>query len=424
MVKIVVKGGNSLKGEVYISGAKNSALALIPASVVVEGKISFRNVPRVKDIQTMVELLRGMGSYVETEGSTVEVDSAKINKPFAHYKYVSKMRASIYVLGPLLARFGEAKVALPGGCAFGPRPINFHVEGLKKMGATIEIEHGYIVAKAKDGLKGAYISFERKSVGATIHLMITAILSKGETIIDNAAIEPEVVDVARFLKKCGAKIYGEGTDRITVVGGGFLKTCKEYTVIPDRIEAATFIIASLITNGDVVVKNVIPEDMLSVLSKLQECGADLEVGENYIHVKPSGRLKSSDLETAPFPGFPTDVQPQYMSLMSVSEGRAFIKEGIYPDRFKHAYELIRLGANIKVGEGFAVVEGVDRLMGAPVVGTDLRGTASLVLAGLVAEGETEVDGYEHMLRGYENFVRKLGDLGAEVYFLNERSNQP
>ncbi len=423
MIKILVEGGSRLKGSVKISGAKNSALALIPVSIITDGELILNNVPNVKDVETMLNLLEFMGASVSFEKNTVKVDCRSIKEPFAPYEYVSKMRASIYVLGPLLARFKRAKVALPGGCAFGPRPINFHIESLRKMGANIDIKHGYIYAKA-DKLKGTYIYFERKSVGATIHIMVTATLAEGETIIDNAAIEPEVVDTAKLLKKCGADIEGEGTDRVIIRGGNLLGGCDNYSVIPDRIEGATFIIAGLITDGDIKVEGVRPEDMFSVISKLQECGADMEIGKDYVHVKPSGRLKASDVETSPFPGFPTDVQPQYMALMSVSEGKCLIKEGIYPDRFKHAYELMRLGANITVGDGFAVIEGVEKLTGAPVHGTDLRATASLVLAGLVAEGKTEIDGYEHMLRGYENFTEKISSLGAKVEVLNERSIQP
>ncbi len=409
-----------MRGSVRISGAKNSALALIPASIVIDGEITLLDVPKVEDVNTILKLLGFMGSSFSFDGNKLRVDSRDMKGYFAPYEFVSKMRASIYVLGPLLARFNRAKVALPGGCDFGPRPINFHLEGLKKMGAEISFEHGYIVAKT-EGLKGAYISFEKKSVGATIHLMTTAVLAKGETILDNCAIEPEVVDTARFLKSCGAKIEGEGTDTISIVGTGPLRASLEYRVIPDRIEASTFLIAALITNGEVKVENVRIKDMFSVISKLEECGAKMEIGENYVFVKPSGRLEAKDVETAPFPGFPTDVQPQYLSLMSISRGRAVIREGIYPDRFKHAYELMRLGANIKVGEGFAVVEGVERLSGAPVVGKDLRGSAALVLAGLVAEGFTEVEGYEHLIRGYEKFEEKMRNLGAEIEVLNDRS---
>ena len=409
-----------MKGSVRISGSKNSALALIPASMVIDGWVNLFDVPKVSDVKTMLELLEFMGASFSFDGNTLRIDSSSIKEPFAPYEFVSKMRASIYVLGPLLARFKRAKVALPGGCDFGPRPINFHLDGLRKMGAEISFEHGYIVAKTR-GLKGTYISFEKKSVGATIHLMTTAVLAEGETILDNCAIEPEVVDAARFLKSCGARIEGEGTDTIRILGSEPLKGNVEYRVIPDRIEASTFVISALITDGEVRVENIRPKDMFSVLAKLEECGAKLEVGEDYVFVKPSGRLEAKDVETAPFPGFPTDVQPQYLSLMSVSKGKAIIREGIYPDRFKHAYELMRLGANIKVGEGFAVVEGVERLSGAPVVGKDLRGTAALVLAGLVAEGFTEVDGYEHLIRGYENFEEKMGGLGAEIEVMNDRS---
>ena len=414
---IAVRGGRSLKGKVQISGAKNAALAILPATIVVRGEVSISNVPWVTDVETMLSLLKRMGADVQRDGDVVRLSSDSINTYEAPYEYVSRMRASIYVLGPLLARFGKARVALPGGCAFGPRPINFHIYALRLMGANVRVEHGYVVAEAPDGLRGTTVTFERKSVGATIHTMTTAVLADGETVIENAAIEPEVVDVARFLKRCGAEIEGEGTDRITVRGNGrdgFLNSCGSYRVIPDRIEAATFVIAGLITDGEVEITGVVPEHLTAVLNKLREAGARLEIREDRITVLPSGRLNGRDVETAPYPGFPTDVQPMYMALMTVARGVSVIREGIYPDRFKHAYELMRLGASIDVGDGYAVVKGVEKLTGAPVVGSDLRGTAALVLAGLVAEGETTVGGYYHLSRGYENFVQKMRSLGAEI----------
>ena len=414
---IVVRGGVPLKGEVKVSGAKNAALAIIPATIVVSGKVRISNVPDVADVRTMTALLREMGAEVEEGEGEVSVSTDSLRTYEAPYEYVSRMRASIYVLGPLLARFGKARVALPGGCAFGPRPINFHIYALQAMGARVRVEHGYVVAEAPNGLRGTTITFERKSVGATIHTMTTAILAEGTTVIENAAIEPEVVDAARFLKRCGALISGEGTDRITVEGrgrDGFLTSCDSYSVIPDRIEAATFVIAGLITDGEVVVSGVVPEHLTAVLNKLKEAGARLAIGEGSIAVMPSGRLQGRDVETAPYPGFPTDVQPMYMALMTVARGVSIIREGIYPDRFKHAYELMRLGASIDVGDGYAVVKGVDRLTGAPVMGADLRGTAALVLAGLVAEGTTSIGGYYHLSRGYERFVEKMRGLGARI----------
>ena len=414
---IVVRGGVPLKGEVKVSGAKNAALAIIPATIVVSGKVRISNVPDVADVRTMTALLREMGAEVEEGEGEVSVSTDSLRTYEAPYEYVSRMRASIYVLGPLLARFGKARVALPGGCAFGPRPINFHIYALQAMGARVRVEHGYVVAEAPNGLRGTTITFERKSVGATIHTMTTAILAEGTTVIENAAIEPEVVDAARFLKRCGALISGEGTDRITVEGrgrDGFLTSCDSYSVIPDRIEAATFVIAGLITDGEVVVSGVVPEHLTAVLNKLKEAGAKLAIREGSIAVMPSGRLQGRDVETAPYPGFPTDVQPMYMALMTVAKGVSIIREGIYPDRFKHAYELMRLGASIDVGDGYAVVKGVDRLTGAPVMGADLRGTAALVLAGLVAEGTTSIGGYYHLSRGYERFVEKMRGLGARI----------
>jgi UDP-N-acetylglucosamine 1-carboxyvinyltransferase len=365
----------------------------------------------------MLSLLRKVGADVHRSVDTVTISTDSLNTYEAPYEYVSRMRASIYVLGPLLARFGKARVALPGGCAFGPRPINFHIYALQSMGASVKVEHGYVVAEAPKGLKGTTITFERKSVGATIHTMTTAVLSEGKTVIENAAIEPEVVDVARFLKRCGADIEGEGTDRITVTGRGregFLDSCDSYRVIPDRIEAATFVIAGLITGGEVEVKDAVPEHLTAVLNKLKEAGAHLSVNGNSIKVLPSGRLNGRDVETSPYPGFPTDVQPLYMALMAVAKGVSIIRENIYPDRFKHAYELMRPGASIDVGDGYAVVKGVERLTGAPVMGADLRGTAALVLAGLAAKGETTVGGYYHLSRGYENFVKKMLNLGADI----------
>jgi len=414
---IVVRGGRSLRGKVQISGAKNAALAILPATIVVRGEVSISNVPRVADVETMLSLLENVGAEIQRDGDVVKISSDSMNTYEAPYEYVSRMRASIYVLGPLLARFGKARVALPGGCAFGPRPINFHIYALRLMGADVRVEHGYVVAEAPDGLRGTTVTFERKSVGATIHTMTTAILADGETVIENAAIEPEVVDVARFLKRCGAEIEGEGTDRITVKGngkGGFLNSCGSYSVIPDRIEAATFVIAGLITDGEVEITGVVPGHLTAVLNKLREAGARLEIREDRITVRPSGRLNGRDVETAPYPGFPTDVQPMYMALMTVARGVSVIREGIYPDRFKHAYELMRLGASIDVGDGYAVVKGVEKLTGAPVMGSDLRGTAALVLAGLRAEGETTVGGYYHLSRGYENFVQKMRSLGADI----------
>jgi len=417
-----VRGGKPLEGKVRISGAKNAALAILPATIVVRGEVKVANAPRVADVETMVNLLAELGAEARREeDGTVVLSTDGLNTYEAPYEYVSRMRASIYVLGPLLARFGRAKVALPGGCAFGPRPINFHIYALQSMGAKVWVEHGYVMAEAPQGLRGTTIAFERKSVGATIHTMITAILAEGETTIENAAIEPEVVDVAHFLRRCGARIEGEGTDRVVVEGrgrDGFLKACSHYAVIPDRIETATFLIAGLITRGRVEIEGALPEHLTAVLNKLREAGAKMEVNEDRIVVLPSGRLQGRDVETAPYPGFPTDVQPMYMALMSVAKGVSVIREGIYPDRFKHAYELMRLGASIDVGDGYAVVKGVNRLTGAPVMGTDLRGTAALVLAGLVAEGETAVGGYSHLARGYENFIGKMRGLGAQISLKN------
>ena len=415
MEKFRIEGPVVLKGSVEISGAKNAILPLMAASILMDTPVAFTFVPKVMDVFTMKELLERLGAHVEWTGNgTILIDPTTIDNPLAPYDIVKKMRASIYVLGPLLMKFGKAEVSLPGGCAFGPRPVNFHLEGLKKLGADIKLEHGYIKARLKKP-RGAQIVFDKKSVGATIHLMMTASLIPEETILRNAALEPEVVQVAHFLKMAGVKIYGEGTDTIVINGIKKLNQVEATKVIPDRIEAGTFAVAAYMTGGEVEIKNCIPEHISPTIEKLEESGADIVVdGERLVIKKRKGKIKPLFIYTQPFPGFPTDMQAQFMAMLSVADGTSTIKEGIYPDRFLHAFELIRLGADIKVEDGTAIINGVPRLTGAPVMASDLRASASLVLAGLIAEGTTIIDRIYHLDRGYEDFEHKLNSLGAKI----------
>jgi len=410
-----IEGPTTLEGEVTVQGAKNSALPILAAAILHDNPILIKNVPRVQDIFTMLELLEELGIKISWLGDNeLLVDPSTLKGFRAPYHIVSKMRASIYVLGPLLVKMGKAEVAFPGGCAFGPRPIDFHLAGLSALGADLEVEEGYI--KGKMGKPNpTEISLNFKSVGATIHLMTTASLIEGETVILNAAQEPEVVQTADFLRKSGVEIDGAGTDIIRIKGCKKLKPVSEFEIIPDRIEAGTFLVASYMTGGDVEVKGCIPEDLEPVLVKLKESGAKITRNQNTLRVhKRKDGIKSLFIETQPFPGFPTDMQPQFMSMLSIANGTSIIKEGIYPNRFSHAFELMRLGAKIKVMEATAIVEGVKKLTGAEVTGQDLRASAALVLAGLVAQGKTTVYGIEHLERGYEKFREKLASLGANI----------
>lgn len=410
----MIEGGVPLHGEVRVSGAKNAVLPLMAASLLFKEPVTLKNVPLVQDVFTMKELLEILGAKVELTGHTLTIDASTIKESVAPYELVKKMRASIYVLGPLLARVGEAKVSLPGGCAFGPRPVNFHIEGLRKMGAKLEIEHGYIKGNVRR-FKGALITFDKKSVGATAHLMMAASLAKGETIISNAALEPEVTALEKFLKLSGAKIWREEAFELHIEGVQELHSPGEFEVIPDRIETGTYLVAGLITDGEIVVRDCRPEHLRTVLDKLIMSGAKMEEGGDFVKIKRGRkRPRPVNIETYPYPGFPTDMQAQFMALMTIAEGTSIIKENIYPDRFLHAYELQRLGADIKVEEGTAIVRGVQKLTGAPVMASDLRASAALVLAGLVAEGKTEVSRIYHLDRGYERFEEKLKALGARI----------
>ncbi len=412
MDKFVIQGGAKLSGDVTISGAKNSLLALMPASILAPGAYIFDNTPDLRDVNTMSRLLQVMGLGVSLSGKRLHIDSSTIEKFEAPYEQVKKMRASIYVLGPLLARYGEARVSLPGGCAWGPRPVNFHIEGMKKLGAEVSIEHGYIIAKSKK-LKGTRISFDTPSVGATGNILMAAVLAEGTTLIENAAMEPEINQLAQFLKKMGAKIHGIGTKRIEIDGVQELKPANIST-IPDRIEAGTFLAAGAITGSSITIKNCIPDHLSAVLSKLEQAGCTITIERSSIKLESPDMLEPVSLVTDVYPGFPTDMQAQWIALMCKAAGTSVVTDSIFVDRFKHVPELNRLGANISIEENVAVVHGNVNLKGAKVMSTDLRASASLILAGLVAEGETEVLRVYHIDRGYESIEKKMQNIGAQI----------
>ncbi|MCG6969861.1 MAG: UDP-N-acetylglucosamine 1-carboxyvinyltransferase [Gammaproteobacteria bacterium] len=414
MDKLIITGGASIDGEVRISGAKNAALPILAATLLAEGPMTVCNVPHLQDITTTMELLGAMGVHlVIDEKLNIETDVSTIDRFFAPYELVKTMRASILVLGPLLSRFGQAEVSLPGGCAIGSRPVNLHVHGLQAMGADIEIENGYIKAKAKR-LKGAKLVMDLVTVTGTENLMMAATLAKGTTVIENAAREPEVVDLANCLNKMGAKVSGAGTDTVIIEGVDEL-TGTRYSVLPDRIETGTFLVAAAISAGRVKVKDTRPDMLDAVLIKLKEAGAHIEVGEDWISLDMKGqRPKGVSVHTAPYPAFPTDMQAQFTALNSVAEGASIITETVFENRFMHVQELQRMGADIRLEGNTAIVTGVKRLTAAPVMATDLRASASLVLAGLVAKGDTTVQRIYHIDRGYERIEEKLHQLGATI----------
>ncbi len=424
MDKLLIEGGQPLKGQVAVSGAKNAALPAMGAALLTDQRLILRNVPRVRDIGTLRSLLDELGvdSSVthEEHGNRLEIQALKLLNPVAPYELVKQMRASILVLGPLVARFGHAKVSLPGGCAIGARPINLHLKGLERLGASIKIEHGYIEARA-DGLKGAPFYFDTISVTGTENLMMAATLADGDTILENAAREPEVEDLARLLNAMGAAIEGAGTNSIHIRGVGRLKGA-EHTIIPDRIEAATFLVAAAITGGHLHLCQVRPDHLSAIIAKLSEAGAEVSASaSNELQVAVPQALRAADMTTQEYPGFPTDMQAQYMALMTQAEGSAAITETIFENRFLHALELMRMGADITVDGRRAVVRGQTRLSGARVLASDLRASASLVLAALAAEGETFVDRVYHIDRGYERIEEKLTRVGARIRRISESS---
>ncbi len=416
MERFFVEGGSRLYGEVEVSGAKNAALKLIAAALLAPGRSVLHNVPRIKDVETMLAVLDGLGAKMEFSGNTLSIDASTVDSYTAPYDLVRQMRASIVVLGPLLARFGEAEVSAPGGCNLGLRKFNFHLDGFRALGAEVGLDHGFIEATAPRGLRGAEINFEYPSVTATENVMMAAVLARGTTIIENGAREPEVVALADFLNLMGASIYGAGTGRILIEGVDELSPV-EYSVVGDRIEAGTFMMATAATGGDVTVKGVDPDHLKMELPKLREMGIDLTYVEGGIRVRVDdpGALGSADVATLPFPGFATDLQAQMMVLLTQTSGAGIITENVYENRLQVAEELNRLDAGIDLFGGHrALVKGPKRLSATIVQSPDLRGGAALVMAGLVAEGTTIVDGARHILRGYEDFEEKLTSLGATV----------
>ena len=414
MDKLQIKGGVPLEGEVKISGSKNATLPILAGAILAAEPVTVGNVPHLKDVTTTIQLLARMGATVTIdERSRIEVDGSTIKDTVAPYELVKTMRASILVLGPLVARFGKADVSLPGGCAIGARPVNIHVAGLQAMGADITIEGGYIRARA-GRLKGARLVLDTVTVTGTENLMMAATLADGETVIENAAREPEVVDLANFLITMGAKIQGAGTDKIVIQGVEKLHG-TQYEVLPDRIEAGTYLVAGAITRGHVRIKNTRPDHLDAVLGKLVDAGAKVGMGDNWIEVDMRGkRPRAVDVRTAPYPAFPTDMQAQFAALNTVADGVGTVIETIFENRFMHMLEMRRLGAEIRLEGNTAIIRGVERLTGAPVMATDLRASASLVLAGLVAEGRTDVERIYHIDRGYEAIEEKLAQLGAQI----------
>lgn len=410
--KLKISANGPLNGEITVSGAKNAALPLMCAGLLTSGTLRLKNVPMLADVKTTQKLLQGMGARVLTDNiSEFEINGGTVNNTCAPYELVRTMRASILVLGPTLARFGEAQVSLPGGCAIGSRPVDQHLKGLEAMGAEIVIEHGYVKAKGK--LKGTRVAMDVVTVGGTENLLMAATLAEGTTVLENCAIEPEVVDLAECLIKMGAKISGIGTSTMIVEGGDELHGC-EHSVVPDRIEAGTFLCAVAMTGGKVVLRNAAPKTMEVVLDKLVEAGALIEVGDDWIAIDMRQRPKAVDIRTVVHPGFPTDMQAQFMALNAVSEGSCRVVETIFENRFMHVPELNRMGAKITTEGNTAFVQGVEQLSGAVVKATDLRASASLVIAGLVARGETVVEQIYHLDRGYENIEKKLGKVGATI----------
>ena len=414
MDRFRIHGGRPLEGEIAISGAKNSALPALAASMLTEDPVILDRIPPVRDIRTMMQLLEHTGARVDVDGQLVTVRAEALDRPEAPYEVVKTMRASSLVLGPLVARTGRARVSMPGGCAIGARPINLHVLALEQLGAEIRQSHGYVEASAPEGLKGGLVQFDRITVTGTEDVLMAAVLAQGETTIGNAAREPEVQDLAALLNKMGARVEGAGTSTIRVQGVAKLHGA-EHTIIADRIEAGTFLIAGAVTRGDLVIADCIPEHLNALAAKLRQAGAEVsEARPGALRVRASAKLRATDITTEEYPGFATDLQAQYMAMMTLAEGISFVTETIFENRFMHAQELGRMGANIRVEGRQAIVAGVAELTGAQVIASDLRASASLVLAGLVARGETVVDRVYHIDRGYEKIEEKLARVGARI----------
>ncbi len=414
MESIVIQGGIPLQGSVESSGAKNAALPLLAAAILADGPVTFHRIPHLNDISTMTNLLAWQGADVTYDDQDrLTIDTRAANKPEAPYEMVKTMRASSLVLGPLLVRFGEARVSLPGGCAIGARPIDLHLKALEVMGAEISVEHGDVIAKAPNGLHGGRIFFDQVTVTGTENILMAAVLAKGETVLENAAREPEVVNLADSLRALGAKIEGDGTDTITIQGVERISGGDIFT-IADRIETATYLAAGLITGGDVTVSKTDPKLLDAFLARVKEAGAIVETGDDFIRCAAPKRLQAVNIHTMPHPGFPTDLQAQFMAMMCVAEGTSLVSETIFENRFMHVQELVRMGADIQLDGHTAVIKGVEKLSAAPVMATDLRASASLVLAGVAAQGETVVSRVYHIDRGYERIEEKMRSLGANI----------
>ena len=411
MDKIVIEGRRPLSGTVKISGAKNAVLPIMTAALISSGISRITRVPKLRDTYTMIKLLEIVGANVEFTGNTLEIDSTTVDNPEAPYDLVKTMRASFYILGPLMARFGRVKVSMPGGCAWGPRPVDFHLKGLERLGAKLTLKEGYILAEAEQ-LQGSEIRLEFPSVGATGNLAMAAATANGTTVIYNAAREPEIVQLCEFLNKMGASISGIGSETLIIDGVNRLQP-TDIKVIPDRIETGTFLIAGALLGG-ITVKDIEIDHLDTVLGKLKDVGCKISIGESSITLEPPDKIKPVDMTTAVYPGFPTDLQAQWVALMSLADGSSTIKDTVYHDRFSHIPELARLGANIQVNHNTAFVRGVDSLVGAPVMSTDIRASASLIIAGLAASGETEVSRVYHIDRGYERIEEKFRHLGANI----------
>ncbi len=414
MRSIIVRGGTSLTGEVHVEGAKNSALKLMAASILANGATRITNVPDISDVRTMAEVVTGLGATVERTDHALTIDTTGVTSFEAPYEMVARMRASIAVLGPLIARLGQAKVAMPGGCAIGSRKIDMHIRGLEALGVHVEIGHGYIHATTPEGLKGAQVMLDFPSVGATENLLMAAVLAEGTTTIDNAAREPEIVDLAGFLSSMGAHIEGAGSSTITVEGRSELSPVDGHRVVGDRIEAGTFLVAGALGKGPVTVRGFDPHHLEMLLAKLEQAGCAIETHPDGVTISLTRRPSPVDIQTLPHPGFPTDMQAQFMALMAIAEGDCVITENVFENRYMFAEELLRMGADVRIESHHALVKGVERLSGAPVRSPDLRGGAALVLAALVAEGTSEILDIHHIERGYERFVDKLAVLGADI----------
>ena len=416
MDKFIVNGGNQISGSVDISGAKNAVLPLMTAALLVDGKTTINSVPDLRDTRTMIRLLEIIGAKVAFKNNSLSINASDVNNLEAPYDLVKTMRASFYVLGPLLARFGEVRVSLPGGCAWGPRPVDFHLKGLEKLGAKISLESGYILAKAKH-LKGNKISFDFPSVGATGNILMASVLARGETHIENAAKEPEIVQLCEVLNQMGANIFGIGTDTLTVHGVDKLHSV-DIDVIPDRIEAGTYLIAGA-TMGGITLNNCNPKHLEDVINKLKLSGANIYSNENSLSIEKIDSIESVDITTEVYPGFPTDLQAQWMAFMSVAKGKSTIIDTVYHDRFTHIPELNRLGADIQLKDNKAIVDGVNKLKGAQVMSTDIRASAALILGAIIAEGKTEISRVYHIDRGYDSIEKKFQSLGVDIERINE-----